>query len=163
MGTDERIRSIYQGIQLENPATGYVFNAWETLAHHQALQSSPSYPVVVQSMTPAFIGPIDVLHVTFVGGLSALDKPVTQITFITLNKGASKERALELLEGIRSEGGRGATFAFGPAIEKEDIIVSIIGWDSVEEHNTTQEPPQRDELIKLMTRDSKHVKLIKVL
>lgn len=114
-------------------------------------------------MKPAFAAPGDMQHVHFVGELGALDKPVTEITFVTLNEGASKERALELFEGIRGEGGPETTFNYGPSVEKEDVIVSICGWESVEDNNAAQKPPQVEELMRLITRDTRHIKLAKVL
>lgn len=111
-------------------------------------------------MKPAFAAPGDVQHVHFVGELGALDKPVTEITFVTLNEGASKERALELFEEIRVQE---TTFAYGPSVEKENVIVSICGWESIEDHYAAKKPPQVAELMNLITRDTKHIKLAKIL
>ncbi|KAI1784056.1 hypothetical protein LXA43DRAFT_902359 [Ganoderma leucocontextum] len=137
----------YYGVQHEDKVSAHVAVAWHSLADHQALMNDPvKYPQVGKELqTVVDTSAIVMYHCAFTSEpYKALEAPVTEIVTITLNEGESKD-TLETLVDELSKGANAApasaggaiSAAWGPAVEKDDLLFLIIGWPSVEAHTAT--------------------------
>ncbi|EPQ49812.1 hypothetical protein GLOTRDRAFT_134581, partial [Gloeophyllum trabeum ATCC 11539] len=82
----------YHGPEVEDPTNGYLFVLWQTLGHHKALMSGPTYPALVETLKPAVGGPFEMLHINFTKDPTpALEAPVTEVALVTLKPGKTKE------------------------------------------------------------------------
>ncbi|KZT28058.1 hypothetical protein NEOLEDRAFT_1239812 [Neolentinus lepideus HHB14362 ss-1] len=128
--TDGKI-STYHGPQIEDASQGYFFVLWQSYEHHVALMNAPVYAKLIETLKPAVGGPFEMIHVRFTKNPTpVLEAPVTEVAFITLKPGKTKEQVAPLLDQLTSRG----LSAWGPTIEKEDTLVLTFGWASVEEH-----------------------------
>ncbi|KZT15565.1 hypothetical protein NEOLEDRAFT_1081990, partial [Neolentinus lepideus HHB14362 ss-1] len=144
--TDGKI-STYHGPQIEDASQAYSFvctyafpslphrphplPVWQSYEHHIALMNAPIYAKLIETLKPAMGGPFEMIHVKFTKNPTpVLEAPVTEVAFITLKPGKTKEQVAPLLDQLTSRG----LSAWGPTIEKEDTLVLTFGWASVEEH-----------------------------
>ncbi|KII84623.1 hypothetical protein PLICRDRAFT_46004 [Plicaturopsis crispa FD-325 SS-3] len=129
--------SIHHGLQIEDPAVGYLFVIWESLEAHQALRNSPAQGPLLATLKPLFAGPpISVIHAKFgADPTAALNAPVTELVVSTLKEGSSFEAISDILTKMAYTelptilGG-----AYGPAVEIERTFMMVAGWESVEAH-----------------------------
>ncbi|KAG0694607.1 hypothetical protein DFH29DRAFT_312080 [Suillus ampliporus] len=126
---------IYSGLQVEDPATGYVFLNWDSLAHHKAAMASASYGTVHEIMTAAFAGSGKMYHVIFNDHPIALQQPVTEILFVTLKDPSHRAEVFEIFNNFTEVSKK--MLVFGPTLEDENVIVLVGGWESVEAHRET--------------------------
>jgi hypothetical protein len=104
---------------------------WTTRAHHQRFIDSPSVGDVLMPIGAAFGGPHTLSHVSFVPDVTnAFKQPVTEVLTFTTNSPESKQKALELFTEIVKH--RDGFSACGPLEEKDDVIVYVAGWKSLE-------------------------------
>ncbi|KAG2344192.1 hypothetical protein BDR05DRAFT_932236 [Suillus weaverae] len=123
-------KPVYSGVQIENPATGYIFLNWDTLAHHQAVMASPSYGPLLEALKPAFGGSSKMYHVIFNDHPIALQQPVTTVLLITLKDPSHRAEVFDILSKISNL--RKKMLVFGPTLEDKNAIVLVGGWSSVE-------------------------------
>ncbi|KAG2119398.1 hypothetical protein DEU56DRAFT_836309 [Suillus clintonianus] len=121
---------VYCGLQIENPTTGYLFLNWDSLAHHQALIESPSYGSLLETLKPAFGGPMKMYHVIFNDHPIAFKQPVTEVLRITLKDPSHRAEVSDILSKISDMTKK--MLVFGPTLENENEIILVGGWESVE-------------------------------
>jgi hypothetical protein len=133
-------KPVYSGTQIENPATGYLFLNWESLAHHQAVMASPSYGPLLEVLKPAFGGPSKMYHVIFNDHPIAFQQPVTEVLLITLKDPSHRAEVLDILGKISDLTKK--MLVFGPTLEDGNTIILVGGWPSVEAHWKTVADPE---------------------
>jgi len=131
--------SSYQGIQIEDKTTGYMVLAWETLEHHKKLMKHESYQTLLKATAQLYTGDFQMEHVPFNKPIiEAMAAPVTEIISFTLKPGKLKDDLMPLLDKlfkvVDTLKGIHPPAVFGSSIEKEDRVVGLLGWDSVEAH-----------------------------
>ncbi|EPQ53605.1 hypothetical protein GLOTRDRAFT_100664 [Gloeophyllum trabeum ATCC 11539] len=126
----------YHGPEVEDPTKGYLFVLWQTLEHHKALMSGPTYPALVETLKPAVGGPFEMLHINFTKDPTpALEAPVTEVALVTLKPGKTKEEVGPLLHKLTGLPTPGIVLStWGPTVEKEETLIIAAGWESVEAH-----------------------------
>ncbi|TFK49371.1 hypothetical protein OE88DRAFT_1736993 [Heliocybe sulcata] len=130
--TDGKL-STYHGPQVEDPSQGYLFVQWQTYEHHVALMNAPVYPKLIETLKPAVGGPFEMVHVKFNKDVTkALEKPITEVATFTLKPGKKMEQLVPLLDQLTSTS---ELSIWGPTLEKEDRVVLVFGWNSLEEHH----------------------------
>ncbi|OBZ75177.1 hypothetical protein A0H81_04819 [Grifola frondosa] len=138
---DGMIKEFY-GLQTEETKKAYVINVWESLDHHKKLQTDETkYPILNKNTETFFSGAVDILHVQLTSEpYKAFQAPVTEIATFTLHEGQSKEQLEEwvnaLVNGVNAlPEDSGAYWAsWGPSVEKDNVLVVFIGWESVKAH-----------------------------
>lgn len=133
-------KPVYSGTQIENPTTGYLFLNWDSLAHHQAVMTSPSYGPLLEELKPAFGGPSKMYHVIFNDHPIALEQPVTEVLLITLKDPSHRAEVFDIIGKISDQTKK--MIVFGPALEDENTIIVVGGWESVEAHWKTVANPE---------------------
>ncbi|EMD34351.1 hypothetical protein CERSUDRAFT_117230 [Gelatoporia subvermispora B] len=134
------IVKVYHGLQTEDQKDCYIYNVWETLGHHEALQKHPEeYPALRAAVLKFWGTHPRILHVQPTSEpYAALGAPVTELALFTLKPGQSKEKLEELaslLTGGAPREGTGLIDAvWGPVVERSDMVGLILGWTSVEAH-----------------------------
>ncbi|EPQ54472.1 hypothetical protein GLOTRDRAFT_121619 [Gloeophyllum trabeum ATCC 11539] len=136
-------QNLFRGIQTEDGATLYIAVAWDSITSHENLikneaEYTPLVSVLQRAIAPS--AAMAMLHAEFndhAAAVRALADPATELAFFTLKspdeaavlpaKMAALEKELEHAPGRRS-------YTWGKVVEKEDQILLIIGWDSVEAH-----------------------------
>ncbi|KAG2109590.1 uncharacterized protein F5147DRAFT_575608 [Suillus discolor] len=122
----------YVGTQIENPARGYVFMNWDSLAHHQAMLESPSYATLLEALKPAYGGWSKMYHVIFNAHPIAFQQPVTEVLLLTVENADHRTEVFDILTKISDSTEK--MLVFGPALEDENVIIVVGGWQSVEAH-----------------------------
>ncbi|KII94714.1 hypothetical protein PLICRDRAFT_97571 [Plicaturopsis crispa FD-325 SS-3] len=126
--------SFYHGVQVEDPAVGYLFIEWETFESHQTLIDSPAYGPLIDIFRPLFTGPPALIHAKFdKDPTAALTAPATEYAVLTLKEGGSFEVVDKVLAAVTAQetpAVRGAVY--GPSVESDRKLIMAIGWDSVE-------------------------------
>lgn len=104
---------------------------WTTLEDYRRFEKSSTFGEVLGHLKPALESHGTITHVQFVSDYTgAFSKPITEIAFATLKPGVSKEKMFETLKVLCNM--KKGVSTYGPLLEKEDVIVFICGWDSVE-------------------------------
>jgi len=137
LGKSEGMISAYHGPEIEDPSQAYLVVLWETLEHHKALISSPSYPALMEGLKPAIGGPFEMLHAKFnKDPTKAFTAPVTEIAVLTATPGKPREEIGKLLDVISSQepNSKVTLSTWGPVVEKEDVFILVVGWESLEAH-----------------------------
>ncbi|KAG2145710.1 hypothetical protein BD769DRAFT_1660825 [Suillus cothurnatus] len=146
---------VYTGTQIENPATGYIFLNWDSLAHHQTLMASPSYGPLLEVLKPAFGGPSKMHHVIFNDHPIAFQQPVTEVLVVTLKDPSYRAEVYDILTKMSDLTKK--MLVFGPTLEDENVIILVGGWQSVEAHWETVANPEPkaaiERLFVLVTKD----------
>ncbi|KAG2344191.1 hypothetical protein BDR05DRAFT_199009 [Suillus weaverae] len=122
----------YVGTQIENPAKGYVFMNWDSLAHHQAMMASPSYATLLEALKPAYGGWSKMYHVIFNANPIALQQPVTEVLLLTIKNPSHRTEVFEILTKISDSTKK--MLVFGPTLEDKNVIIVVGGWQSVGAH-----------------------------
>ncbi|KAG2119397.1 hypothetical protein DEU56DRAFT_918562 [Suillus clintonianus] len=122
----------YVGTQIENPAKGYVFLNWDSLAHHQAMMASPTYASLLEALKPAYGGWSKMYHVIFNAHPIAFQQPVTEVLLLTLKNPSHRTEVFEILTKISDSTKQ--MLVFGPTLEDNNVIIAVGGWQSVEAH-----------------------------
>ncbi|KAG1810098.1 uncharacterized protein HD556DRAFT_1435816 [Suillus plorans] len=122
----------YVGTQIENPARGYVFMNWDSLAHHQAMLESPSYATLLEALKPAYGGWSKMYHATFNAHPIAFQQPVTEVLLLTIENPDHRTEVFDILTKISDSTEK--MLVFGPTLEDETVIIVVGGWQSVEAH-----------------------------
>ncbi|KAG1810380.1 uncharacterized protein HD556DRAFT_1281522, partial [Suillus plorans] len=125
-----RCAPAYVGIQIENPAKGYVFMNWDSLAHHQAMLASPSYPNLLEALKPGYGGWSKMYHVIFNAQPVAVKQPVTEVLLLTLKNPSNRTEVFDILTKFSDSTKKMAVF--GPTLEDKNVIILVAGWRSVE-------------------------------
>ncbi|KAG1810379.1 uncharacterized protein HD556DRAFT_1302691 [Suillus plorans] len=124
-------KPVYSGLQIENPATGYIFLNWDSLAHHQAFMTSSSYGPLLEALKPAIGGPLKMYHVIF-NDHPTFRQPVTEVLLITLKDPSHRAEVFDILNKLSDLTEK--KLIFGPTLEDENAIILVGGWSSVEAH-----------------------------
>ncbi|KAG0694608.1 hypothetical protein DFH29DRAFT_880609 [Suillus ampliporus] len=131
---------VYAGLQIEDPATGYLFLNWDSLAHHQAAMASTSYGPLRKLLDSAFASPGKMYHVIFNDKAIALQQPVTEVLLVTLKDPNHRAKVFEILNKFTELTKK--MIVFGPTLEDENVIMIVGGWTSVEAHWETVANPE---------------------
>lgn len=138
VGSAEGMRGTYRGPYVEEPTTEVWINVWESLDAHLAFRKSPSYPELVEGVKVFFASKPEMVHANLTTPCErALSAPATEIAFITLQEGSTKEELDPLVVTLEAElakapGSHGSSW--GWSVEKEGVYVGVVGWDSVAAH-----------------------------
>ncbi|KAG1898875.1 uncharacterized protein F5891DRAFT_1190370 [Suillus fuscotomentosus] len=124
-------KPVYFGLQIENPATGYLFLNWDSLAHHQAFMTSSSYGPLLEALKPTIGGPFKMYHVIF-NDHPTFQQPVTEVLLITLKDPSHRAEVFDILNNLSDLTEK--KLIFGPTLEDENAIILVGGWSSVEAH-----------------------------
>lgn len=144
----------YVGIQIENPAKGYVFMNWDSLAHHQAMLASPSYPNLLEALKPGYGGWSKMYHVIFNAQPVAVKQPVTEVLLLTLKNPSNRTEVFDILTKLSDSTKKMAVF--GPTLEDKNVIIFVAGWRSVEAHwEAVAKPETKAALERLYTLANK--------
>ncbi|KAG2052588.1 hypothetical protein BDR06DRAFT_957661 [Suillus hirtellus] len=144
----------YVGIQIENPAKGYVFMNWDSLANHQAMLASPSYPNLLEALKPAYGGWSKMYHVIFNAQPVAVKQPVTEVLLLTIKNPSNRTEVLDILTKLSDSTKKMAVF--GPTLEDKNVIIFVAGWRSVEAHwEAVAKPETKAALERLYTLANK--------
>lgn len=84
-------------------------------------------------MMEIFVGLPKIYHITFQPDVYVpLNKPVTEIVFVTTVSAEAKQQLVDSLKGACAQ--MGGIMAFGAVIQREfkDVVVVVCGWNSVE-------------------------------
>ncbi|KII84621.1 hypothetical protein PLICRDRAFT_179431 [Plicaturopsis crispa FD-325 SS-3] len=163
--------SLYHGLQVEDPTVGYIFIVWESFEAHKALIDSPAQGPILDTLKPLFAGQFtSVIHAKFTTDpTAALSAPTTEYLFTTPKEGSSKEALSEIFSKLAlRDFPEVLGAADGPCIERDDTLVLVVGWESVEAHRALMKTAHPDKLKILGTLraqgDSvvRHLKLSKV-
>ncbi|KAG1807863.1 uncharacterized protein BJ212DRAFT_1485436 [Suillus subaureus] len=122
----------YVGTQIENPAKGYVFMNWDSLAHHQAMLASPSYATLLEALKPAYGGWSKMYHAIFNAHPIGLQQPVTEVLLLTIKNPSHRTEVFDILTKISDSFKK--MLVFGPSLEDKNVIIVVGGWRSVEAH-----------------------------
>ncbi|KAG2145430.1 uncharacterized protein EDB93DRAFT_1087121 [Suillus bovinus] len=122
----------YVGMQIENPAKGYVILNWDSLTHHQAMMAAPSYATLLEALKPAYGGWSKMYHVIFNAHPTALQQPVTEVLLLTIKNPSHRAEVFEILTKLSDSTKK--MLVFGPSLEDNNVIIVIGGWKSVEAH-----------------------------
>ncbi|KAG0702090.1 hypothetical protein DFH29DRAFT_875384 [Suillus ampliporus] len=131
---------VYVGLQIEDPATGYLFLNWDSLAHHQAAMASTSYGPLREILDPALAGPGKTYHVIFNDKAIGLQQPVTEVLLVTLKDPSHRAEVFEIFNKLVEFTKK--MIVFGPTLEDENVIVLVNGWASVEAHREAVTHPE---------------------
>lgn len=144
----------YVGIQIENPAKGYVFMNWDSLAHHQAMLASPSYSNLLEALKPGYGGWSKMYHVIFNAQPVAVKQPVTEVLLLTLKNPSNRTEVFDILTKLSDSTKKMAVF--GPTLEDKNVIIFVAGWRSVEAHwEAVAKPETKAALERLYTLANK--------
>ncbi|KAG1898876.1 uncharacterized protein F5891DRAFT_981532 [Suillus fuscotomentosus] len=136
----------YVGIQIENPAKGYVFMNWDSLAHHQAMLASPSYPNLLEALKPCIWGLVE--------DPVAVKQPVTEVLLLTIKNPSNRTEVFDILTKFSDSTKKMAVF--GPTLEDKNVIIFVAGWRSVEAHwEAVAKPETKAALERLYTLANK--------
>ncbi|KAI0320534.1 hypothetical protein OF83DRAFT_565723 [Amylostereum chailletii] len=139
-------RYIYLGLQLEKPQI-HLFIGWESVEAHEAAKVAPGNAAA----SAAAFGPVSVpgsltfVHTFFVSDPTpALRAPVTEVAWFTLKDGASRARAIALLDVVARPNAAEAarpdrrTFgaAWGEVVERPGRFCLVVGYASVAAHKS---------------------------
>ncbi|KAI0350210.1 hypothetical protein OH77DRAFT_1514494 [Trametes cingulata] len=136
----------YYGLEHEDKETAYAVIAWEELEdHYRLMKDAETYPRLGAATSTFFDstqpGKETMLHVRPTSEpYKAFEAPVTEIAHFTLKEGKSKSELEELVDtlakAVNAAGdSEGAVYAaWGPTVEKDNLVVLFIGWTSVEAH-----------------------------
>ncbi|KAI0373280.1 hypothetical protein BV20DRAFT_963120 [Pilatotrama ljubarskyi] len=136
----------YYGVEHEDKETAYAVIAWEELEdHYKLMNDKETYPRLREATKGFFDasqpGKEAMLHVRPTSEpYKAFEAPVTEIAYFTAKEGKSKSEIEELVDALakamnaagQSEGVFHA--AWGPSVEKDNVVVLFIGWTNVEAH-----------------------------
>ncbi|KDQ62443.1 hypothetical protein JAAARDRAFT_54398 [Jaapia argillacea MUCL 33604] len=132
---------IYHGFQTEDKNNGYFFLSWATYQDHKKLMDDTElYPPLISKIVPHLAGPLDMVHVEFkTDPLKSFKAPATEIAIIKPKSPEQKAQVLELMKELEkrlNEAPYEQSCAWGQGIEegKQDTIVLVVGWDSVQDH-----------------------------
>ncbi|KAI0654789.1 hypothetical protein C8Q70DRAFT_925142 [Cubamyces menziesii] len=134
----------YFGVKHEDNATAYGIISWATMEDHQRLMDNKElYPVLGKATASWFKpdGPPTMLHVRPTSEpYKAFEAPVTEIAWFTLKEGQSKSELEQLVDtlakaiGAAGEAKGVYSPAWGPTVEKDNVLGLFIGWSSVQTH-----------------------------
>ncbi|KAH9843027.1 uncharacterized protein C8Q71DRAFT_735609 [Rhodofomes roseus] len=148
---------IYYGLQTEDPTKVHVYPVWENLQDHLNLQADPVQHAILGKHCKQFMGGApEVIHIQpLAEPYKALEAPATELAYITVNAGVSKEtletKLDELAKAVNAlpESYGAISAVWGPTVEKADTLGLIIGWTSVEAHwNTVKTVPEAIQQLK---------------
>ncbi|KAG1744610.1 uncharacterized protein EDB91DRAFT_193608 [Suillus paluster] len=125
----------YIGLQIEDPAIGYVFLNWDSREHHEAAMAAPSHGPLRELLKPAFTSPGKKYHVIFNSDHPiqvVLQQPVTEVLLVTLKDPSYRAEVSDLF--IKFKESAKKMLMFGPTLEDENLMFLVIGWESVEAH-----------------------------
>ncbi|EGN92293.1 hypothetical protein SERLA73DRAFT_191326 [Serpula lacrymans var. lacrymans S7.3] len=155
------VQDAFYGLQVESPDTGYIFLNWDSLKHHHDFIAAPSYPSLIESLTPSLGGAPQMYHVQFSGVLNALKEPITEVFTFKLNAPEQREKVVGLLK--QAEEVSKGMIVFGQTVEDENLYYMVCGWPSIEAHQerSAQADTQagRDFLVTAGEIGIKHTKL----
>ncbi|PPQ95303.1 hypothetical protein CVT25_001034 [Psilocybe cyanescens] len=126
---------IHSGLVEEDRKRFHSFIVWETLEHHKALTSQPSFAEWLKIIQSVKVGESKTSHVDFVKDFTpALTAPTTEILWMTLNEGKTKEDLYNILSTMATKIDAGnakyAPVTWGPTLEDSNTFYLTIGWDS---------------------------------
>ncbi|KAG1744609.1 uncharacterized protein EDB91DRAFT_1123377 [Suillus paluster] len=131
---------VYVGVQIENPATGYMFLNWDSREHHQAAMAAPSYANLREILKSAVTSPGKMYHVIFNDHPIALKQPVTEVLLVTLKDPSHRAEVYDIFTKFTELSKK--MLVFGPTLEDENVIALLGGWESVEAHQTMVANPE---------------------
>ncbi|EIW60784.1 uncharacterized protein TRAVEDRAFT_165861 [Trametes versicolor FP-101664 SS1] len=135
------------GLQHEDKTSAYVIVAWEDLEDHKRLMNdTETYPRLGAAVGSFFDvtakAPQNMVHVRPTSDpFKAFEAPVTEIAYFTLKAGTSKDAGEQLIDTlskamIAAGSADGVVHsAWGPVVEKDNVIALFIGWTSVDAHH----------------------------
>jgi len=162
----EGLYSIHYGLQIEDSSYGYCVNNWMTPEDFARFDQSPDSGDKLTSTMKVFVGLPTIYHIRFQLGVEIpLNKPVTEIVFVTAISAEAKQQLVDTLTGACAQMGGIMTFGTVEQPEFKDLVVVLCGWNTVEEHEASLKTPEVQAAMKMWEplgpKTSNHVKLIK--
>lgn len=124
------------------------YSAWEDLEDHKRLMNdAETYPRLGAAVGSFFDvtakTPQNMVHVRPTSDpFKAFEAPVTEIAYFTLKAGTSKDAGEQLIDTLSkamlAAGSADGVVhsAWGPVVEKDNVIALFIGWTSVDVCNS---------------------------
>ncbi|KAG1718960.1 hypothetical protein EDB19DRAFT_774433 [Suillus lakei] len=122
----------YTGLQIENPATGYMLINWDNKELHVAMMTTPLFEPLLKALKPVYEGSLDMNHIIFNDHTTAFQQPVTEVLILTLKNPSHRAEVFNILTKLSDTYNK--LLAFGPTLEDDNKIVVVHGWPSVEAH-----------------------------
>ncbi|KAG2125504.1 hypothetical protein DEU56DRAFT_824896 [Suillus clintonianus] len=140
----------YSGVQIEDPATGYMFINWDSREKHMAILETPLLQSLQEAMKPIFEGSVKMNHIIFNDHTTAFQQPVTEVLLLTPKDPSHRAEVFDILTKLSDSTKQ--MLVFGPALEDENEVVVVCGWPSVEAHwETVANPEPKAALERLYT------------
>ncbi|KAF5339015.1 hypothetical protein D9611_008811 [Ephemerocybe angulata] len=131
--------SAFHGLQVEDKRTIYLVIEWESIDDHMKFASTPAFAKIQEDMKPCMTGPIEMVHVNFIGDhTKPLSCPTTELVMGRPRPGKTPEDFISTIQGIFNalvgEKGFHPHATYGEVVEKPGTYYATIGWDKVEDH-----------------------------
>ncbi|KII85907.1 hypothetical protein PLICRDRAFT_44333 [Plicaturopsis crispa FD-325 SS-3] len=131
--------STHLGFQTEDPSIAYIVNVWDSLEHHKAVTSHPSYGAIFGALKPALDGEVEISAVKLTSSPEeALSQPVTEIAHALLAPGHSEEELNAFFSSVSGLGGAKG-YHWGPAVGKDNTYIALVGWASLDAHKAAHD------------------------
>ncbi|KAI5118813.1 hypothetical protein M0805_000201 [Coniferiporia weirii] len=148
----------YYGLQVEDPNQGYLVVVWESYEHQRD---------TYQAALTSALGEFETVHVQLkVDPNLPLSAPVVEFVTIKLREGKTKADISPSLDLLTSQETKAIiSSTWGPSIEKDDYLVMVVGWESLEAHQEVGKqstPEVRNtigQIVELSEIKIKHAKL----
>ncbi|KAF6757414.1 hypothetical protein DFP72DRAFT_1111553 [Ephemerocybe angulata] len=115
--------SAFHGLQVEDKRTIYLVIEWESIDDHMKFASTPEFAKIQEDMKPCMTGPIEMVHVNFIGDhTKPLSCPTTELVMGSI------------FNALVGEKGFHPHATYGEVVEKPGTYYATIGWDKVEDH-----------------------------
>lgn len=98
---------------------------------HKEMLKAPSYADAAKVFAQATTGTPKWYHAQLSGPTTALDKPVTEVSLVTVKRPENRAAVADILSRMPRVIGN-PTGAFGPTRDDKNKYIAICGWESVE-------------------------------
>ncbi|KAN0079821.1 hypothetical protein V8E55_009387 [Tylopilus felleus] len=133
----------YFGLAKENPNAGIIISHWDE--QHKEMLKAPSYADAAKVFAQATTGTPKWYHAQLSGPTTALDKPVTEVSLVTVKRPENRAAVADILSRMPRVIGN-PTGAFGPTRDDKNKYIAICGWESVEAHTQAVSKPEFQEV-----------------
>ncbi|KAG9308675.1 hypothetical protein JVU11DRAFT_11632 [Chiua virens] len=133
----------FYGKQIEYTTKGNIIADWDSYEDHEKVLNSPLFPVVKETLLKETIISWDTTvtyHTIFSARPIALERPITEVTVLTLKAPGNRQEVVEILTTIseRTEN----MFVFGVEHDNDQKYLALCGWESVEAYNEAVSKPE---------------------
>ncbi|KAK7037460.1 hypothetical protein VNI00_010952 [Paramarasmius palmivorus] len=123
----------FNGVEVENKETGWVFVGWESVEHHARMPQHPNGPDILAQWSQVCPGEANfIVHVETDGNFKPFEQPALELVSIKLKNIEDKEKLEDLLRMINAR--HAGKLTWGSVKEEEGAYKIFNGWQSVEAH-----------------------------